>query len=286
MLVALPLLVAVATLPAPAQEGGTAALVPLKYCDRLPILMVQVDGEDLRFLVDTAATSMLNIKSFRGGRKSKRNVSSWSGTERTLARVYTLDELQLGERRLRKLSLPGIDLTRLEDACGGKIDGILGVDLLERLDVTLDLRRRLAVIPNAPESVSLKALREGHQSHSEACLSALNVGDLDTLGGCLAQDVILHSFAGEFRGRDAVLTYLRETYFEGEAPAGIYIRDTLLELMPDVAWYRFEYSVVRDGQPVMARGLGICRRGEDGWRIVLLHTVLDYANSAVDTPDH
>ena len=256
------------------QDNLPAELVPLVYCDRLPVLIVAVNDKDRRFLVDTAATSMLNIKSFRGGRSSRLNVSSWSGTEGARARVFKLDELRLGKRRLKKLSLPGIDLTRIEQACGGTIDGILGVDLLERLGVTLDLRRKLAIVPSAPENAALRALREGHQIHSEACLAATISGDVEVLGSCLAEDIVLHGIGGEFRGREAVLTYLKQTYFDSVEPGHVEIRDTLLELMPDVAWYGFQYSAVRDGKPLKARGLGVCRKGPDGWRIVLLHTTL------------
>jgi len=42
---------------------ATGAEVPLEHCDKLPVVKVKIGGADVRFLVDTAATSMLNIKS-------------------------------------------------------------------------------------------------------------------------------------------------------------------------------------------------------------------------------
>ncbi len=47
---------------------------------------VRIDGTDMRFLLDTAATTMLNLKSFAYGRSKQIQVTSWSGTAATSAR--------------------------------------------------------------------------------------------------------------------------------------------------------------------------------------------------------
>ncbi|HET7873097.1 MAG TPA: aspartyl protease family protein, partial [Terriglobales bacterium] len=112
--------------------AATAALaedVPLETCDRLPVLEVNVSGRKALFLVDTAATSMLNLKSFTHGDARRISVTSWSGTVEAKAQAITLADLAVGEHHLKDLKLPALDLSSIGQACGRRIDGILGVDL-------------------------------------------------------------------------------------------------------------------------------------------------------------
>jgi Aspartyl protease len=104
--------------------------IPLEHCDALPVMEVVVGGQPMRFLVDTAATSILNLKSFAEGKARDLRVTSWTGTLATSAREVTLKEVVIGSTKLIALKLPAVDLSPLGDACGRKIDGILGVDLL------------------------------------------------------------------------------------------------------------------------------------------------------------
>ena len=261
--------------PLLAQENVPSDPVPIERCDRLPVVTVRVEGEAKRFLVDTAATSMLNLKSFPGGRRKRLDITSYSGTSATEARVVTLRDFTLGQRRLENLSLPAIDLSRLAEACGGPIDGILGIDLLERLGVTLDLKRQLALIPAEAESAEAKSLREEHRAHGRRCMAALMEGDLSTFGDCLHPDVAVFGFRGEFRGREELLAHIREAYFNPDAPTRLLIRDTPFQVLPEVAWYGFEFWITQGKLTLRVHGMGVCRRGEDGWRIVALHTVLD-----------
>ncbi len=41
--------------------------IPIERCDRLPVVTMKVAGENRRFLLDTAATTILNLKSFTSG---------------------------------------------------------------------------------------------------------------------------------------------------------------------------------------------------------------------------
>src|SRR6202007_3325797 len=99
-------------------------------CDGLPVAEVSVSGAKLSFLLDTAATSILNAKSFAHGSVRKLSVTSWSGTLETKGQKITLDELVIGEHHLRNLTLSAIDLSAIGRACGRQLDGILGIDLL------------------------------------------------------------------------------------------------------------------------------------------------------------
>src|SRR5271169_2906916 len=84
-----------------AQDYSTKDEIPIERCDRLPVVKVQIAGKDMRFLVDTAATTLLNLKSFSGGRSKEIHIASWTGTAATSAREVSLDELMLGKHHLR-----------------------------------------------------------------------------------------------------------------------------------------------------------------------------------------
>lgn len=96
----------------------------------------------MRFLLDTAATSMLNLKSFSSGRSKEIQVTSWSGTAATSAREVFLPEMLFGDHRLRDLRLPAIDLTPIGNACGGIILFALQREYRGRKEVMEYLRGR------------------------------------------------------------------------------------------------------------------------------------------------
>jgi hypothetical protein len=106
------------------------AQVPIDRCDRLPVVPVQVDGKEYRFLLDTAATTILNQRAFTGGRIAQREVSSWSGLRQAKGTLVEVQEMVVGQSRLTPQQLPALDLSAIEKVCGGRIDGILGFDLL------------------------------------------------------------------------------------------------------------------------------------------------------------
>jgi type IV pilus biogenesis protein CpaD/CtpE len=113
-----------------AQQSDSSEEIPIERCDVLPVLVVKVAGADMRFLLDTGATTILNLKSFSSGKAKEIHIDSWKGSAATSAREVTLPELQLGSYKLHDVKLPAIDLSPIGKACGGQIDGILGVDLL------------------------------------------------------------------------------------------------------------------------------------------------------------
>jgi hypothetical protein len=54
--------------------------IPIERCDRLPFVSLKVAGENRRFLLDTAATTILNLKSFPSGESKQIRIYSWSGS--------------------------------------------------------------------------------------------------------------------------------------------------------------------------------------------------------------
>ncbi len=126
--------------------------VHLDSCDGLPVIEVAVPAvkAKMRFLVDTAATSILNSKSFSSGDPNKIAVTSWRGTVETRASAVTITELIIGQHHLKNLRLPAVDLSPIGNTCGKRIDGILGVDLLSRLGATVNLKEHTAsLMPDA-----------------------------------------------------------------------------------------------------------------------------------------
>src|SRR5260370_11122840 len=137
---------AIAHLVFPAPVSAQSNEVRIERWDRLPVVKVHVGATEMRFLVDTGATSILNIKSFAGGNTKGIQITSWSGTAFTNARQVSIPDLTIGDHHLRNLKLPAIDLSPVGDACGGPVDGILGVDLLDEMGVTIDLKRQVALL--------------------------------------------------------------------------------------------------------------------------------------------
>src|SRR5271170_2260998 len=80
-------------------SAARAQELPLKRCDVLPMIEVQVAGLHKWFLVDTAATSMLNLESFSSGQARNIHVTSWSGTLATSAKEVTLPDLTVGRTK-------------------------------------------------------------------------------------------------------------------------------------------------------------------------------------------
>src|SRR5229473_6680131 len=75
-----------------AQGPSPEEKIPIERCDLLPVVLVRIEGTNMRFLLDTAATTMLNIKSFSKGRSKKIQVSSWNGTAATSTAQFAVDE--------------------------------------------------------------------------------------------------------------------------------------------------------------------------------------------------
>src|SRR5229473_2100247 len=186
-----------------AQSNPASKEVPIERCDRLPIVIVRIGSAEMRFLVDTAATTMLNLKSFSSGRLKEIQISSWSGTAATSAREVSIPDLALGGHHLRDLKLPAIDLSPIGNACGGPIDGILGVDLLDKMGVTIDLKRQVASLD--ADSADPKVVYAEMENSMHSCVTAFNEGKVAEFEGCLEPEIILYTPHGEFVGCTQVL---------------------------------------------------------------------------------
>lgn len=253
------------------QDPSSTTEIPLEHCDVLPVVTVLTGGQEMRFLVDTAATSMLNLKSFATGTLKEVEVSSWTGTTATSAREVTLKELVLGNYRVRGLRLPAIDLSPIGKACGGQIDGILGIDLLDRLGATIDLKQQIALFDVGGAKASDDTPLEEFLAVQQDCIAAFNRADAAFFENCIDPEVVLFTPWGEVEGRQQMLDYLQRRYFSRDPPARIEFHSRDLRLLGDAVWYGYAYTITLPNGLVEGRGMAICRKSAGRWRLLNMH---------------
>ena len=255
--------------------------IPLERCDRLPVLRLNAGERSVRFLVDPGATSVLNVKSFPGTEAREIQVTSFSGTRAANARMVSLDRLSLGSRVLLRLTLPSVDLSFVDQACGKRIDGILGVDLLEKLEASIDLRRRVAVLGSESVSPEEERARAGLKAAMNACLEAFNQRNEEGLLACFDPQVALFLHSGEYRGREKSLALIRQRYWsEQKTLLEMHTRD--VRLVGDSAWSRYDFRHSADGKPHSGTGMMMLRRTAGKWQILSMHDVPDAASPPPD----
>lgn len=252
----------------PSSNGGE---IPLQHCDSLPVVVLQIDKQDKRFLVDTAATSMLNEKSFPQGHPTQVRVQSWNELTPLKAREVSIAELSLGTHTLRAISLPAIDLTAIAKACGGPLDGVLGVDLLERLGVTIDLKRGVARLAIAGPSSSEESLITEMEKAMHSCSEAFNNADADKLASCFDPDFVLSSPAGELHGREQATNHLRQQYFHLVPHAHLSMTMNDQRAVGDVVWSLYDYTIESPSVHTTGRGMMLCRKSDNHWYILSMH---------------
>lgn len=254
--------------------GGIAASpvrgqeIPLERCDTLPVMQVVVGGQPMRFLVDTAATSFLNLKSFAEGESHDVHITSWSGTLATSAREVTLKEVVVGSTKLMGLKLPAVDLSAVGNACGKRIDGILGVDLLAKLGATIDLKKQTVHVTTVSEAHASELAAEMHRGMHH-CLEAFNNSDEKAFGACLDPKIVLFSMDTELYGREQVVGYFRERYFHQKPAARLEIRESAFHSIGEAVWYEYEFTI--ESARGLLRGMAMCRKSEGYWRMVSMH---------------
>jgi ketosteroid isomerase-like protein len=281
--VSLPLSLAANPQRASAQTPASSATeIPLQRCDRLPVVTLQVNEADKRFLVDTAATSILNEKSFASGHSKQVRVQSWNQTTALSARVVSINELRLGSHLLRNVTLPALDLTALAKACGGPLDGVLGVDLLEQLGVTIDLQRSVARLGiAAPTSSEVSVIADMEQA-MHSCSEAFNDADAARLAACFDPEFIISSPAGELRGREQATNHFQQTYFNLTPRAHFSMTTKDQRAVGNVVWSLYDYTIESPSIHTTGRGMMLCRKSENHWYILSMHE--SPADSASNRP--
>lgn len=263
-LIALLSALGIAPRPAAAQE------IPLKHCDRLPIIEVGVSGQSMVFLVDTAATSILNLQSLTEGETRDVQVTSWTGTLATSAKEVTLKEVVIGNTKLIGLRLPAVDLSAVGKACGRKIDGILGVDLMAKLGATIDMKHQIVHVATASEA-RVETLTADMQHEMHRCLEAFNESDEKTFAECLDPKIVLFSADAELYGREQAVGYFRERYFHQKPAARLEIRESAFHPIGEAVWYEYEFTINSARGVLRGRGMAMCKKSEGRWRMASMH---------------
>jgi ketosteroid isomerase-like protein len=264
-----------------AQSTSTTE-IPIERCDRLPTVKVRIGSTEMRFLVDTGATTILNLKSFAGGKSKQIEIDSWKGKAATSAREVTVASFTLGDHTIRDLKLPAIDLSPIGLACGGPIDGLLGVDLLDRMGVTIDLRRQVASL--GAVNSDPKAVYDEMEAAMLPCDTAFDKGDAKTLEQCFDPEIVLYTPFGEYKGRNQVMEYLKQRYFKYAPNLHFAMSVREVQVFGNALWYSYDYSVRSPKDNIEGRGMSMCRKSDGRWRILNMHNSLrDIDPGAVQT---
>ena len=266
-----------------AQAHDRSDEIPIERCDRLPVVTVKIAGENRRFLLDTAATTILNLKSFTSGKSKEIHIYSWSGGSPTNSREVFLPQVDLGTHKLLNLKLAAIDLSAIGKACGGQIDGILGVDLLEQMGMTIDLKQRVAVPADATEpgdSTDSFAEAEGDMGFCEV---AFNQGDAKALAQCFDPDVVFYTPHGEYRGRQEVINYLSQRYLNSLSKPHYNAQPHDARRFGDLLWFSYDFSIDSAKEHIAGHGMTMCRKDAGGrWRILNVNNSVKEAAAAPD----
>jgi SnoaL-like domain/Aspartyl protease len=274
-------LVLAALLSAFAVPGCSRAQeIPLEHCDSLPVIAVEVGGQPMLFLVDTGATSILNLKSFAEGQARDVQVTSWTGTLATSAREVSIRELVVGRTKFLALKLPAIDLSAVGNACGRKIDGILGVDLMARMGATIDLNRQIMHVRTVEEEERGARLSDEVHRETQRCVNAFNNSDEKTFAECLDPKITLFSGDTELVGREPVLRYFRNRYFHQQPAAKLEIHEDAFHPIGEAVWYEYEFSIDSVRGSLRGRGMAMCRKSSGRWRMASMHHTLEHFEPA------
>jgi len=266
---------------------ANAQEVPLERCDRLHVISVKVDDRPLRFLVDTGATTILNLRSFAAGSSKSVEVYSWTGVLATSAREVTLEDLVIGNAHLRGLKLAAIDLSPIGNACGKRIDGILGADLIEQLGATLDLKREVARFASEADAHDEKKIAEMHHDMTR-CVGAFNDSNEKDFQDCLDPKIILFGSTHELYGREQTLSYFHDKYFDQSPPAHFDIHQSNYRVIGDAVWYEYDFTLTSARGVMTGRGMAMCRKSAGKWRMASMHHSVEnvMTGSAGPAPQH
>lgn len=252
-----------------AQSPASPYEIPIERCDRLPVVRARIGSAEVRLLLDTGATTVLNLKSFAGGKIKEIHVTSWTGTAATSAREVTVAEFSVGNHHLRDLKLPAIDLSPIGNACGGPIDGILGVDLLDKMAVTINLKRQVASLGGDPADV--KTVYGEMEQSMGPCVQHFEQGKTEEFENCVDPEIILYTPHGEFRGRKQVMEYMSGRFFKF-APNLHYTMCTRdVQIFGDALWYSYDYTLDTPEEHRVGHGMAMCRKSDGRWRILNMH---------------
>jgi len=254
---------AVMTAAAPAQE------IRLETCDVLPVTEVSISGVKFVFLVDTAATSFLNSKSFAHGAEVRIPVTSWSGTTEAAGQQVTVSDLAVAGRHLKNLRLPAVDLSAIGRTCGRQLDGIFGIDLLHAFGASVYFDGGSARLLVRSEDAHDRLASFDRQS--VICGQSLRHGDESGLLGCLDQEVMLATADGAFYGLANVLEFLKQKYQVRYPSTQISMTILSRHILGEGMWTEYDLRVALLDRVVVQRGSALWHEIDGQWRALYVN---------------
>ena len=248
--------------------------IPLERCDSLPLVTAEVDGQTMHFLVDTAASSLLNVNSFAPGRLLDVHIASWTGTRETSATEVTIREVVIGRTKLVALKLPAIELSAVGKACGRRIDGILGAELLAKIGATIDLKRKVMHLATVDDEREMRLAKEV-QEEIVRCFAAFNDSDELSLSECLDPKITLHIQDKTLAGRGLVLQYFCENYLHQIPAARLEIRENSFHSVGEAVWFEYKFTALSALGLFRGEGMALCRKTNGRWRIAGMHQAFE-----------
>jgi ketosteroid isomerase-like protein len=254
---------------------ASAQQIALENCGGLVTIPVSAGNRSFTFLVDTAANStFLNVKSFPYGSLKAAEIANWHGTDAVIGHEVVLDEIVIGNQHVKDLKLSAIDLSSMQRACGKRIDGVLGANLLEKLGMTIDLKDRVARF--GPVAKDEQAEFNELDRQLGICGQAFSRSDEQAFAACLDPEIVLYSLAGTYHGRDEVLKYFANTYFHRDPPAVLTLIPRAHHTAGNLIWLEYELRIALAEQVVHARGTALFRKSGDSWLLVHMNHSLAY----------
>jgi len=253
--------------------------IPLERCDSLPLVTAEVDGQTMHFLVDTAASSLLNANSFAPGRLLDVHIASWTGIRETSASEVAVHEVVIGRTKLVALKLPAIELSAVGKACGRRIDGILGADLLAKMGATIDLKRKVMHLVTVDDEREMRLVKEV-QEQIARCAAAFNDSDERSLNDCLDPKITLYTQDKMLTGRDLILQYFTENYFHHIPAAKLETQENSFHRVGEAIWFEYKFTGLLPPGVFRAEGMALCRKTNGRWRIASMHQAIESLEAA------
>jgi SnoaL-like protein len=256
-------------------SGAGAQDIALQNCGGLLTIPVSTGDRALTFLVDTAANStFLNVKSFPYGVMKPATIANWHGSDSVIGHEVLLDDLVIGNQHLKDLKLSAVDLSSMQQACGKRIDGVLGANLLEKLGMTIDLKNRVARF--AVVAKDEQAQFDELDRQLGVCSQAFSHSDERIFVGCLDPEIVLYTFAGAYHGREEVLKYFANSYFHRDPAAVLTLTPRAHHLTGNVIWLEYDLRIVLPQQVIHARGTALFRNAGGAWLLLHMNHSLAY----------
>jgi ketosteroid isomerase-like protein len=251
----------------PARTAAADAELKLVPCGHVFVAQAKVDGIDRTFVIDTGSTTMMNVQTFSDVHslaQPESYLTTFMGRRPVPARVVVINEVEFGDRKLYNIKVPAVDLSMTKLFCGKQFDGVVGTDLLAKLDVRIDFVAGVAIVPAAIEDVGREIKSELHGWEE-----AFDHRDLTRFNEMFSSDIVWVTPRFRLNGREDVIAYLQREYFEHNARMKSGHID-VSRSSADVRSYRirWEYKLNVGNGWTDYRASAIAHQRDKGWEIL------------------